>query len=320
MRKIKVVVIGAGNMGQHHARIYSQLPNVELVAICDKDKRRGKEIASKYHTNFFDDSEKLLKSNIKIDAASIAVPTRLHKDVSCLFLKKGINVLVEKPISHKLEEATEIIDTAKRYKVKLAVGHVERFNPVVLKLKEVIKAGKLGKIISVVARRVGPFTPSINDANVFLDFAVHEIEVINYLLGEYPKKILKHSARYHTSFQDDSGELLLYYNEAVCFIQVNWVTPVKVRKLIITGTKGYAELDYINQDIILHKAKVKRKKTATFSEFLSFSKPKITKLNIEKKEPLRLELESFISCIRNNTNPIVSGESALKTLEVCLGK
>lgn len=319
MKKINAVVIGAGNMGQHHARIYTKLPNVELVAICDIDEKRGREIAKKNQALFFNTPEELLNSGLKIDVASIVVPTKLHKKIACLFLKKGINVLVEKPIAHRLTEAQDIIQTAQKYGVKLAVGHIERFNPAVIKLKEIIEEGKLGKIIAIVARRVGPFTPSINDANVFLDFGVHEVEVINYLLNEYPTKISRHSARFHTKFQDDSGELLLYYKEAVCFVQVNWVTPVKIRKLMITGTEGYAELDYISQEVILHKAKIKRR-TSTFSEFLSFSKPRITKLNFEKKEPLQSELESFISCVKNNTEPVVSGESAFKTLEVCLGK
>lgn len=317
MKKLKAVVVGVGNMGQHHARIYSQLREVELVAVCDLNKRRVKEIAARYQTRPFFDYHHLIKKLDKINVVSIAVPTKEHQRVACFFLKNKVNVLLEKPIALNLKAAEKIIKTAESSGVKFTVGHVERFNPAVASLKKLIKKGTLGKIISVVARRVGVFPPNVKDANVFLDLAIHDIDIINYLLNERPKKIFKHSAKFHVQTQEDVGELLLLYQEAAAFVQVNWVTPVKIRTLSVTGTKGYAELDYISQDLVIHQAKIE-KKLDDFSEFLRFSRPTTKRIKIKKEEPLKREIKSFLSAIRNNRQPQVSGEEALESLKICL--
>lgn len=317
MKKISVAIVGVGNMGQHHARIYSRLKGVRLVAVCDIDEKRGREIADKYKVLFFKNYEDLFLLKDKIDAVSIAVPTKLHKDVACLFLGRGIHVLLEKPIADNLGSGKEIIEAAKKSKAKIAIGHVERFNPAVIALENIINQNRLGRIISITARRVGVFPPNVRDANVFLDLAVHDIDIINNLLKQQPIKIYKHSIKTHTAINEDAGEIFLVYKEAAAFIQVNWITPVKIRTLSVTGTNGYAELDYISQTLILHHAKIE-KKISSFSEFLKFSNPKIEKITVKKAEPLKKEIESFIDCVVNDSNPIVSAEDALINLEICL--
>lgn len=317
MRKTKVAVIGVGNMGQHHVRIYSRLKGVKLVAVCDVDEKRGREIADKYKVLFFKNYKDLF--SLKIDAVSIAVPTKFHKEAACAFLKRNIHVLLEKPISDTLDSGKEILETAKKSKAKITIGHVERFNPAVTALENIINQNKLGRIISITARRVGVFPPNVRDANVFLDLAVHDIDIINHLIQQQPIEIYRHSIKTHTATQEDAGEIFLIYKDAAAFIQVNWITPVKIRTLSITGTNGYAELDYISQTLILHHAKIE-KKISSFSEFLKFSNPKIENLKIIKAEPLKMEIQSFIDCIVNNKNPIVTAEEALRDLEICLGK
>lgn len=317
MKKIKAAVIGVGSMGQHHARIYSQLKDVQLVAVCDIDKKRADEVAAKYNTRVFSDYKEMLKSLPRLDVVSIAVPTKFHQEVTCFFLKNKINVLLEKPIADSLEKARQIIKIAKANRVKLTVGHTERFNPVVIKLKEMIEKEELGKILSIIARRVGVFPPNVKDTNVFLDLAVHDIDIINFLLNQVPIKIYKHSSKFHTKTNEDAGEIFLLYNDTAAFIQVNWITPVKIRSLAVTGTKGYAELDYISQKLIMHQAKVE-KKIDEFSEFVRFSNPKITPVKIKKEEPLRAEIKSFIECIKNNTQPLVTGQEALNALKISL--
>lgn len=319
MRKIKAAVVGVGNMGQHHARVYSQLENVRLVAVCDLNEKRARETANKYKTRPFTDYHKLIKLIPKIDMVSVAVPTKFHQEVACFFLQNKVNVLVEKPIADTLKSAEKIIKISKDNGVKLMIGHTERFNPGVIALKKLIKKGKLGKIISLIGRRVGVFPPSVSDTNVFLDLAIHDVDIVNYLLDEQPTMIYKHRGKFHAKKQEDTGEIFLIYKNAAAFIQVNWITPVKIRTLAITGTKGYAELDYISQDLILHQAKIK-KRFETFSDFVKFSHPKIRRIKIKKEEPLKREIESFIENIMNNTEPLVNADEALKTLEICLSK
>lgn len=317
MKKMKVAVIGVGNMGQHHARVYSQIKEVKLAAVSDLNEKKGGEIAKNYGALFFKDYKKLIPEIPDINVVSIAVPTKYHSEVACYFLKNKINVLLEKPIADSVQAAKKIIRTAQENKVKLMVGHIERFNPAVIKLKELIQRGKLGQIISIIARRVGGFPAQIKDSNVIIDLAVHDIDIINYLIGEKPRKVYKHQAKFHAHSQEDAGEIFLIYKKAAGFVQINWVTPVKIRTLTITGTKAFAHLDYINQELIFYKAKVE-KKISNFAEFIKFSQPKTQKVQIQKEEPLKLEILSFLEAIRKNREPKVSLEEALETLKICL--
>ena len=152
---LKVGVVGLGEMGQHHARLYSQL-NCELVGVADASAKRAKEIGEKYHTKYYADYHDLMS---RVEAVSIAVPTTLHHAIAMDFLRKGIHCLVEKPIAFNLNEASEMIETAEKNHATLAVGHIETFNPAVRKLKQIVDQGILGKLLIISTRRVGPFVP-----------------------------------------------------------------------------------------------------------------------------------------------------------------
>ena len=317
MKKIGVVVIGAGNIGQHHVRVYSTLKNVRLLAVCDSNIDTASRIARKYHTRAYKDYKKLIEENPNIDCASIAVPTSYHQLISTYFMKRNINVLLEKPIAQTLDDAEEILRTAESNQVKLMIGHVERFNPGVLKMKQLVKQGKLGKIISIVSKRVGVFPPSVSDMNVFLDLGIHEVDIINSIMEEHPQIIQKHAVKSHAARQEDAGEIFLLYKDAAAFIQVNWITPVKIRSLSITGTKGYAELDYINQTLTVHKAKL-NKHFETYADFLRFSDSKTENISVEKAEPLRKEIEYFVDVVRGKKSLQMTQEEILQSLAICL--
>ena len=318
--KINIAVIGAGNMGRHHARNYYELETAELIAIADADESK-KELAEKFGCKFYKDYKEMLEKE-KIDAVSIAVPTKFHKQVAFDVIKKGKHILLEKPIADNIQDAEEIIKEAKAYKIKLMIGHIERFNPAVQKLKELIDVGKLGQISSIIARRVGLFIPQIQNVNVILDLAVHDIDVINYLVGMEPKIVHKNSGEALSSLNgvDDYAELFLKYDQGISgFIQVNWITPIKIRNLSVTGTKGYAELNYITQELVVHESNY-NPAYQDFKDFVvKFGTPNEIKLNIKIEEPLKLELKHFIDCILENKEPLVSGEDGLSALRVALG-
>jgi UDP-N-acetylglucosamine 3-dehydrogenase len=312
-RKIKTAVIGVGNMGRYHARAYSQLKNASLVAVSDINEKIGKKVAKEFNCQYYKDYNKMLDKE-NIDAVSIVVPTKLHKKVALDVIKSKTHLLIEKPIALTTAEAQEIIKAAKKAKVKLTVGHIERFNPAIKALKDIIKKGDLGKITSIIAKRVGMFPPQIKDANVIIDLAVHDIDIFNYLLDKQPPEVFAKGRKTLTNHREDSAEIFLSYDGISGFIQVNWITPVKIRTLSVTGSKGYAELNYITQKLELYQSRYK-KRVDNFGEFvIKFGEPIRKEIKINKKEPLLCELESFAESIRKNKTPLVTGEDGLKAL------
>lgn len=313
---IDVAVIGAGNMGKNHARTYSELEGVKLVAIADVSEN-AKQLAEKFGCRYYKNYMDML-SKERLDAVSVCVPTSLHYTVAKDIISKGVNLLVEKPITRDVKEADEMVRLAEAKGVKLAVGHIERFNPAVRKLKEIIDDDKLGDITSMIARRVGLFPPQIKDANVVIDLAVHDIDVFNFLLGRKPDKILCESGKAIINQREDYADIFMKYGNVNGFIQVNWITPIKIRVLNITGTKGYAELNYITQELVLYESNYE-KRYDDFGDFvLKFGEPKKTIVDVSKGEPLRKELEHFIACIKNNKQPEVDGNEGLAVLKTAL--
>lgn len=291
---MRVGVIGTGNMGKNHPRVYSEL-GAELVGFADTDLGKAKELAEQYKTKAYSDYEELLSHGL--DAVSIAVPTSSHKMVALSAIRKGINLLIEKPIADSMQSAQEITAAARDSGVKLMVGHIERFNPAVRKLKQIIDEGILGKLVLISARRVGPFVPRISDVGIIVDVATHDIDVIRYLTGIEYTSVFARSTRYR-NVKGDAAVILIGFEDVSASIEVNWYTPYKVRTLTVTGTEGIAYLDYLKQEIEIHKVEVNMT-------------PKI-----EKEEPLKLELGHFLECIELNKEPLVNGDDAVKVLEI----
>ncbi len=312
---INVAVIGVGNIGKHHARVYSSIEECRLAAVCDLNEKTGREIAERFNTVFYRDYSEMLDREI-IDAVSIAVPTSLHRNVALYCIERGKHVLVEKPLADTLESARAVMRAAEENKVNLAVGHIERFNPAVRKLGEIIKKGELGKVTTIIARRVGTVPPQIRDSNVIVDTAIHDIDIFSYLLGKQPRVVQAVAGRAILRQRDDYADVLLRYDGTNGFIQVNWITPVKIRNLAVTGTKGYAELNYITQELVLYKSDYMP--IDDFSDVVRFGTPEKTKIDIEHAEPLELELRSFINSVKHKSRPEVSGEEGISALETAM--
>src|SRR3972149_1756318 len=320
-KKIKAAVIGVGNMGRHHARVYQELPNVDLVGVADLDEKIGKALAQKHSTKYFKDYKKLL-SETKPDLVSICVPTRWHHLVTLDALGFGSHVLVEKPIAATLKEAEEMIAAAEKAEVKLTVGHIERFNPVILKLKELIDEGKLGSIISIMARRTNIVPNRIRDANVILDIGVHDIDLLNFLLDRRPLTVHAYGGRAVLRKHEDYADILLEYPKdkagfkVTGHIQTNWVTPVKIRKINVTGTKGYAVANLITQDLIIFDTNY----TSEFDDFEDyigkFKESSGKKIVVTVVEPLKKQLESFTNAVLGDYEPLVKPLEAFDALRI----
>ncbi|MBP2030123.1 UDP-N-acetylglucosamine 3-dehydrogenase [Methanohalophilus levihalophilus] len=295
---MRVGVIGTGAMGQNHVRIYSEMDNVELVGIADVDKERVALLASEYNTQGFTDYRELLR--MELDAVSIVVPTKLHKQVALDVIESGANLLVEKPIADSTENADAIIEAAKKNDKVLMIGHIERFNPAVARLKEIIDSGILGKIVSISTRRVGPYNPRIRDVGVILDIGVHDIDIISYLYGAQANEVYAVAGANIHPFEDHATIHMRLNHELSGLVEVNWLTPHKIRKLTVVGLEGVAYLDYMDQTVEIH------------------DKDWIRKAKVEKGEPLRRELEHFIHCIENGEEAQPSGSEGKHALEVSL--
>jgi len=298
---IKVGVIGVGSMGINHARIYSELEKegrVKLVGVSDASEERANEVAARYKTLAFADYKRLLSQSP--DAVSIAVPTTLHKKVALNAIGRGIHVLVEKPIADTTKNAEGIIKATGKNNIKLQVGHVERFNPAVTKLKKLIDAGELGKVVSISTKRVGPYNPRIRDVGIILDLGVHDIDIISHLFGQRVETVFaKAGSSIHT--KEDHAIVVLNFEGDQCgIIETNWLTPHKTRTLNVVGTGGIAYVDYIKQTLEV------------------YDKEQAKNMTVERKEPLRLELESFLQCVENDSGPEVSGEDGLYALKVAV--
>ena len=322
-KRLKAAVIGIGSMGRHHVRNYSQINKVVLVGVCDHQEKIGNKLADEYSTTYYKDYRQMLDIE-KPNLVSIAVPTKTHHQIALEVIRRKIHLLIEKPIAFNINEAEEIIEEAKKARVKLTVGHIERFNPAVIKLKELIKEGKLGTIVSVMTRRAGTIPARIKDANVVLDMGVHDIDLLNFILDNKPDNVYASGGRAILKNQEDYADIFLEYPSAknglkvTGHVQVNWVTPLKIRKMNVTGTKGYAVLNLVSQDLILFNSNY----TQEFDDFKDFvgkfKESKGRKVSVNLKEPLRIQLEKFVYAVENKISPEVSPESALLALRTAV--
>jgi UDP-N-acetylglucosamine 3-dehydrogenase len=312
-KKIRTAVIGAGNMGKNHARVYAEISN--LVAISDLLPETGKVLSDQYGVRFYQDYREMLDIE-KPDAVSVVVPTKFHKEVVLECLARKIPSLVEKPIASTVEEANIMLEAAKKYKTFLMVGHIERFNPAIKKLKQLIDTQRLGKIISLLAIRVGIAPPNIPNSDVVLDLGIHDVDIFNFLLDKFPvnKKVIRD--KIFKNNKGDSASILLEYDSAIGYIQTNWITPIKMRKLFVTGTNAFVELDYISQRLILYEKILNTNYDGDFFELVSFSDTPKKDIFLSKKEPLKEELKYFIS---NRIKPSLdSTKYALNAIKILL--
>jgi predicted dehydrogenase len=309
---VKAAVIGVGNIGHHHARNYYHIKGVDLVAVSDINPKQGKKVADQFQTKFYQDYHELIQ-NEDISHISIAVPTNFHTPVFVDVAKYVKNILLEKPISHNVADAKKILINAKKENVETYIGYVERFNPAIQALKKIIDTGELGDILSIIIRRVGLYPPVPNQTDVITDLATHDIDILNYLFKTSPKIVSATGGKFLQG-HIDHAQLLLTYNKIPCFIQANWVTPVKTRNMVITGTKGYIEVNFIEQELTYYKPQ-KNYDFKDFAEFLNnYSSVEKKVIKVKKNEPLFLELKEF-TMSKASQPELATSEDGFRALE-----
>lgn len=295
-------VVGYGAMGRHHARNLAALPGVDLVGVVEPLGANSEE-AKRNGLRTFDSVAAVLAEGI--DAAVVSVPTSAHYDVALRLIDAGCAILVEKPIATDVAAGNEIIEAAARRQVPLMVGYVERYNPAVVAVRNFMAAGGLGRIYSLSARRVGLLPPRIKDANVLVDIGVHDIDLAAFLLDSDLVLLAAQGGKAVLEDRVDYATLSLDANGIAVHINVNWITPVKIRELFITGEHGLVHVDYMLQTARFapgHKAPV----PTTYEGLLDdYTSGEFVQLPIEKEEPLRRELRTFIDGVRTGNLPDV---------------
>lgn len=317
---IKVVVVGAGSMGVNHLRVLRDFDNeqLELVGIAETSKPVLQRAASRFHVAGYADYRQMIEETHP-HLVSVVVPTHLHFEVAAYALERGIHVLLEKPMASTLAEAHTLISLAREHEAKLAVGHIERFNPAIIQLKRRLVNGELGKIFHLHARRLGPFPPRIRDVGVTLDLATHDIDVMRYLVdAEIAHVYAETQQRIHNTHEDSVLGIMRFTNDTVGMLDVNWLTPTKIRELSVTGERGMFLVNYLTQDIYFYENNYSTTTWDALRSLTGVSEGTMTRLKVQKSEPLYLEYEDIFAAIRSDAEPTVTGEDGLAVLQIAL--
>ena len=310
---LRVGVIGLGSMGKNHARVCSEIDNIELVGVSDINPNTANTIASRVNTKPYVDYKELITD---IDAAIIATPTVNHFEIANHLLDSGKHILVEKPICNTVEKAQMLVEKAANTGLILAVGHIEKHNPAVKFVKEALAKGEFGELITVTSKRVSNFPGRIKDVGVILDFGVHDIDVMRLLAGEIVSVYAK-AGRFNPGINhEDHANIMLNFENGICGVmEINWLTPVKIRKLFLTCSEKFIEADYIKQSVKISSSTFKDiNEMNLYDSSVDFN---VNQVALEKKEPLRNEIEDFIKAIEKNSKPLATGRDGLITLKIC---
>jgi predicted dehydrogenase len=312
---LKVAVIGVGNMGRNHARVYWEMPQVKLVGVADANISTAEVVANRYSTKAYADYKQLLDEQ-KPDAVTICVPTISHLEVAMELIHRGIHLMVEKPIAFNVEQGKMMIATAEEAGVKLMVGHIERFNPAVRALKEHLKNHELGHLFQVDARRQGPLPTRINDVGVVIDLAVHDLDIMRYVTQAEVVRVYAETLRgIHSQQEDSMSGVVRLSDGTIGTLLINWITPTKIREFYATGECGMFKVDYLTQDLIFFENAVSNGSDwETLRMLRGVSEGKMIRYYVDKKEPLRAEQEAFLAAVRGEAPVAVTGQDALQAL------
>ena len=301
MKRVAIGVIGTGFWGENQVRVLRQSRMADLVAICDTNEKRAREIGTKYAVPWYTDLDKFLRVS-KLEAVTICTPTQTHLRVGLLAIEAGKNLLVEKPMTGEERAAEKLLKAATKAGVKLLVGFIERFNPGVRAVKKMLKEKTVGDVIIATGRRVARWPIRIGDVGVVKDTAIHDIDAMRYLLQEEVSAVFAQTGSLRTHSYEDYAEIMLRFRGGTTgFLDANWLTPRKVRTLIITGSDATISLDYITQEITLENSR------------------QLVKPYTPWAEPLKVELENFMTTILRDTKEAPSGDDAIKAIRICDG-
>lgn len=310
---IHVGVIGVGSMGRNHARVLAQMPEVNLVAVADVDEETVHQTARTYKANAYTDYREMLESE-KLDIACIAAPTRMHTSIALGVMSHGCHVFIEKPLAISVAECQAMIDASHGAGVRLGVGHIERFNPAIVELKRRLDNNQLGRVFQIRSRRVGPFPSRVMDVGVVFDLATHELNIMEYLIGSPIRNLYAETEQeIHAEHEDLLTGLLKFANGTVGVLDINWLTPTKIRELSVLGEGGMFHVNYLTQELYFYENNYANGWEGMVA-LMGVSEGRITKYEVRKREPLVEELTSFVSAVIENRDDFITGEEGMRAV------
>jgi UDP-N-acetylglucosamine 3-dehydrogenase len=297
MRQIGVAVIGCGVWGVNHARVYAGLEKAKLIKIADTDPER-RRLAEKFDAECCADPRDIYRDE-EVEAVSICTPTVTHARLTREALQAGKHVLVEKPMATKLFEAEELVRLSEKEGLVLAVGLVERFNPAVAETLRLVKDDCVGQLLTVHASRLSRRPDRVGDVGVVKDLAMHDVDIVTTVLGAQPVSVFSCCGSLSHSFEDYAHLSLIYDGAASGFVEANWLTPRKVRRLTVTGSEGVIRVEYLSQLVSVER----------LNEF--------KRIDNGYREPLALELRDFVDAVLDDRKPTVTGVDGVNALKIC---
>ena len=292
---MKVVQIGTGGWGKNHARVLSQLG--VLSAICDVDPNRSKDFGAKYSVNHYSSLDSLLESE-KFDAAFVCTPTSTHFSITTKLLQQKKNVFVEKPMTYLSHEGEELLELARKNKVILTCGYIERFNPAVALVKEYVKIKKYGELLMLEFHRENRMPLHIKDVGIIYDTSVHDIDTAMWLFDDTPEVVFARSGKIRHEHEDFATIMLGFKDNRVAIISSNWITPTRVRKFNAVCSDAIITSDFISQEIKVE----------------TNSGTEIPRKEVE--EPLLLEIKNFLAASDGKEETLVKPEHAVNTTKI----
>ena len=298
MKKIGVAVIGTGFWGKNHARVYKELPETELVAICDVNPERAKAVAEQFGVKAYTESDQMLKDK-DIQAASICTWSTYLAQEAHKALNAGKHVLVEKPMATNSNQAQKLHELAQKSGLHLTVGFLTRFIPGVQFIREAVAKKQVGDLVCATSKRVSQWPERIGDVGVVKDSAIHDIDIMGFISCQDPVTVYaKMGSRRIKKFEDYAQIMLTYENGESAFIEANWLTPYKTRLLTVTGSEGIMKLDYMTQELWIEQQ----------TQTVAPRQPSV--------EPLKVELQHFAQCITEKKKPLITGIDGIKALQI----
>ncbi len=303
---LRVGLVGLGMMGRNHLRVVSTHPETVLVAVADLDPAALEAATAQTGATGYADPLAMIRE-ADVEAIVIAAPTTAHVPLALAAIERGLPVLVEKPLAATHAEALEIVAAGRANGVAVQVGHVERYNPAVLKLGELLRAGWLTNVYAIVSRRAGPFPARIRDVGVTVDLATHDADMLSWIARERPVRAYAELAqRKHATHEDLLFGLLHFPSGATGMLDVNWLTPAKRRQLTVIGEEGMFELDYLTQRLTFTKSDLAHPQLiAGYAPTFSGD---VLDIEVETHEPLKAQLDAFVRAVRTGERPYVDGE------------
>ena len=315
MSDLRIAVIGLG-FGANHARVLNELPGVRLAAVCDADPQRLVNAAKDRDISTYDNYVEILRRE-QLDAGIVSVPARLHEPVAFEALSAGCAVLVEKPLAPSLEAGRRIVKAAERANVTLMPGHIERFNPALVELARRVQAGEIGRVLQVSARRMGALRLPPEDVNVVHDSAIHDIDAMRYVLGSEVESVYATAQTgIITPLENSINATLRFAGGTIGSLDVNWLSPLRLRDLAVLGEDGLFVLQYAAQTLKLYRSPPRSGPVQGWTLVTDPDGDPSYTVPIEPREQLVAELEAFRDAVRDRATPVVTPQDGLAALAI----